>query len=60
MWDGDFQSTGGNTKANGRIVRLEKINDKGMLDSSIVPPKNSSQTKLVEMVTLSEERNELV
>lgn len=60
MCDGDFQSTGGKTKANGRIVRLEKINDDGMLDSSIASPKNSSQAKLVEMVTLSEERNELV
>jgi hypothetical protein len=60
MWGGDFQSTGGNTKANGRIVRLEKINDDGMIDSSIASPKNSSQTQLVEMVTLTEERNEFV
>lgn len=44
LWDGDFQSVGSSTRANGRIVRLQKINDDGTAADSIASPRQSSRT----------------
>eukprot|EP00980_Cylindrotheca_fusiformis_P007462 scaffold1538_cov109-Cylindrotheca_fusiformis.AAC.4 len=61
MFDGEFQSIGDHSNANGWIARLEKLSDEGgVATRSTVSPTSSPETKMMEMVNISKEQDSVV